>query len=47
MKNNNFLIYMMVIVTVLLNVLGNSSFRKYQKLETRSTKSITIDDLPS
>ena len=47
MKNNNFFIFLMFIVAVLLNVLGNSSFRKYQELEIRSTKSITIDDLPS
>ena len=47
MKNNNFLIVLMFIVAVLLNVLGNSSFRKYKELETKSTKLITIDDLPS
>lgn len=47
MKNNNFLVYLIFNVAVLLNVLGNFSFRKYEELETRSTKFITIDDLPS
>ena len=46
MKNNNFLICLMVIVTVMLNVLSNSICRKYDELYAKGDMSITIEDLP-